>query len=348
MLKSISLAALLFAPLAATAHHGMTLYDRNSTIELEGVVTQLEWRNPHVYVYVEVASDTGERTVWEVEGQPPTILKRQGWSEDSVAVGDRVSISAFPSRDSNRNIAGGRVLRKADGTEFAIGFEPALLLSADPAATRAQGLAGTWSPLINPPVTMGLIVGPVARPDLARQAPRMPWPLTEKASAAVAGFVQESMLPGIECIPYTSPFLMVLPDVKTIEIADDAVRIRSDFEDVERTVDLRATSHDGAPVSLQGHSIGRWEGDVLVIDTARFADHRVGNAMGLPSGAGKHLVERLRLNPDGTSLTYAFELEDPEYLTAPVTGAVQWSYQPEATYSPTECDRDNARRFFTD
>ncbi len=96
-----------------------------------------------------------------------------------------------------------------------------------------------------------------------------------------------------------------------------------------------------------GHSIGRWDGGTLVVDTARFTPHRLGNGAGLPSGAGKHLVERFALNAEG-GLTYSFELEDPEYLKERVTGTSQWLYRPDVEYVATPCDRDNARRFLAE
>jgi hypothetical protein len=65
----------------------------------------------------------------------------------------------------------------------------------------------------------------------------------------------------------------------------------------------------------------------------------------LPSSTRKHLVERFFLNPDRESLTYRFELEDSEYLAAPVVREVEWVYQPAFTYAPAACDPENARRF---
>src|SRR5262249_52184357 len=97
--------------------------------------------------------------------------------------------------------------------------------------------------------------------------------------------------------------------------------------------------------SIQGHSIGHWEGKTLVIDTARFASHASGNAYGLPSGAGKHLVERLTLDADGTTLAYHFELADPEFLAAPVTADLRFVFRPDLKYAPPKCSRENARRF---
>ena len=63
----------------------------------------------------------------------------------------------------------------------------------------------------------------------------------------------------------------------------------------------------------------------------RFAPHRLGNGAGLPSGAGKHLVERFALNAEG-GLTYSFESRDPEYLKERVTGTAQWLYRPDVEY----------------
>jgi Family of unknown function (DUF6152) len=345
MLRWLALAGSFAAPLSATAHHSMSMFDRSSPMTLDGVVTRYEWANPHVYVFVDVAADAGKRIVWAVEGQPPTILKRQGWSEDTLTVGDHVVVDVFGPKDSRRNIALGRVVHKADGTRLSMSFDAAALSKAGPVPpSTAIGLSGTWSTVLAPSVARPFLVGPVPRPDLNLKT-RFDWSLTEKGRQAVESFRQESMLPGIECIPYTSPFLMVIPGIKTIDVGDNLVRIRSEFEGVERTVHMRERSHDGAAVSRQGHSIGRWEDGVLVIDTRGFSDHAAGNAVGLPSSASKHLVERLQLNPDGRSLTYRFQLEDPEYLAEPVTGEVQWAYEPGATYSPAACNLDDARRF---
>jgi hypothetical protein len=329
----------------AKAHHGQNLFDRESPIMLDGVVRRFEWANPHVYVYVEAESDSGESVVWEVEGQPPTILKRQGWSPDTLEVGDPVIVTAFPPRDPARRIALGVELRVPNGDRLALGFNPQLLSAAERfGSSQAEGLSGTWSTILERSVAMPILVGPVARPDLPGR-PDFDWELTEQGLRAAEEFQQESMLPGIECTPYPSPFLMVLPDVKVIEIENDVVRIRSEFEGIERIVYMDVESHDGAALSLQGHSIGWWEGDTLVVDTTHFSAHRVGNAMAVPSSTRKHLVERFSLNADGESLTYRFELQDPEYLATPVTGEVRWTYARDSTYAPAQCDVENARRF---
>jgi hypothetical protein len=161
----------------------------------------------------------------------------------------------------------------------------------------------------------------------------------------MAEFV-DTVNPGTDCVPFSAPIYMLLPGFRSIEVRDDVVLIRGEDADVERVVHLGAT-HAGATASVHGHSVGRWEGAELVVDTTHFAAHRIGNGGSLPSGAEKHLVERFAVTPEG-GLTYSFVLEDPEYLTAPVTGSSQWTYRPDVPFAATPCSPDNARRFLAD
>ena len=67
-----------------------------------------------------------------------------------------------------------------------------------------------------------------------------------------------------------------------------------------------------------GHSIGWWQDDTLVVDTANFEDHRSPYQIGVPSGGQKHVIERYRLALDGTYMDAMYILEDPEYLARPL------------------------------
>jgi hypothetical protein len=99
------------------------------------------------------------------------------------------------------------------------------------------------------------------------------------------------------------------------------------------------------PRTNQGHSIGRWDGDVLVVDTTLFENHGYGNGSGIPTGARKHMVERYSLTDGGTTVTIDYVLQDPEYLTWPVRGSRQWRYTPELKFLPNRCDLANAQRY---
>jgi len=170
-------------------------------------------------------------------------------------------------------------------------------------------------------------------------------PATAQGAVAIAEY-KDTANPGVDCVPFTAPVYMVLPGIRSIEVRDDAVLVRGEDGAVERTVRLGAT-HAGAVASVQGHSVGRWEAGVLVVDTTHFAPHRLGNGAGLPSGLEKHLVERFALTPDG-ALNYSFVLEDPDYLTQSVAGTSQWAYRPEVAFVATPCSPENARRFLAE
>ena len=99
---------------------------------------------------------------------------------------------------------------------------------------------------------------------------------------------------------------------------------------------------------LQGHSIGRWEGDTLVVDTVGFLPHEEGIGFGLPSSGRKHLVERFKLDADRRHLDYDVTVEDPAYLKEAVHHSVQWEYSPDLEPSGVKCDLEIARRYLRD
>jgi hypothetical protein len=316
----------------AFAHHSPAAYDMQSLRTVEGSITEYEWGNPHVYLSVR---ETGTDAVWVVEAFPSTAMKQYGWAADTFATGDRVIVGGNPGRNPARTVLFLRSIRKADAAAalYDAGGAIAAPPRPPPAVVRATGLAGTWSSAVGP------AFGNFFSPAVAQLG-------TPQGAAAVAEF-RDTANPGLDCVPFTAPVYMILPGFRSIDVRSDAVVIRGEDAAVERVVHLGATTHDGAAPTVQGHSIGRWDNGVLVVDTAQFAPHRLGNGAGLPSSAGKRLVERFALNTEG-GLTYSFELEDPEFLKGPVTGSAQWLYRPDVEYAATPCNRENARRFLSE
>ena len=121
--------------------------------------------------------------------------------------------------------------------------------------------------------------------------------LTEKGVAAQAAYNEFSNEnPESSCIGRPTPAMIVSTNLYAmqIEINEDEqiILIRSEFWDEERTVYMDGRGHPGEGERYaSGHSIGRWDGETLVIDTGNFADHRSPYQMGLPSGSQKHVVE---------------------------------------------------------
>jgi len=85
----------------------------------------------------------------------------------------------------------------------------------------------------------------------------------------------------------------------------------------------------------------------LVVETGNFSDHRSpsGSGTGIPSGAGKHVVDRYNLSEDGTHALVDIFLEDPKFLAQPVTATFEWRYSPHFEMLQLDCDDGVAKRF---
>ena len=89
-------AAFLTASLSASAHHSFAgQFDRNLPVSFKGIVTRVEWQNPHVWFYVDAEDEDGNVIHWEAESTNPNTLLRRGWRHDDLKVGDRVSVEGF-------------------------------------------------------------------------------------------------------------------------------------------------------------------------------------------------------------------------------------------------------------
>src|SRR6476620_1748900 len=105
---SALLIALVTVPLLA--HHSFaTEYDRTNPISVTGVVKKVEWRNPHIWFYVDVKDARGKVVTWGFSGGPPAFLMRQGIRQDVLKIGDMVKVDGFRARDGSNNASGGRV-----------------------------------------------------------------------------------------------------------------------------------------------------------------------------------------------------------------------------------------------
>lgn len=324
-----SVVFLLLMAVAVRAHHSAAQFDTSTEIVLEGTVTKYDWKNPHVYMAIEMLGEDGNRYVQEIEAGASSVLLPLGLTSDALEIGDRVLVTAAPNRRGAGHIVLGRELAKADGTIL-----PLFIASRNvrpSSGARATSIEGTW-------------FAPRAG-FLALNGSRRSWQLTEEATAAAEAF-DPSQSVHAECIPVTTPTLMVYPVVSTVTILDDRAVFDIDWMQSRRIVYLDGRGHpDDMEPSLHGHSIGHWEGDTLVVDTRLYSEHREGLGFGLPSGRGKHTVERFSLNEDGRHLDYEVTVEDPQYLSAPASHRSQWEFRPDLEPTGLACDLDVAQRY---
>jgi hypothetical protein len=352
--RAIAVAALAAVGAAspALAHHSRSNFLLEQVIELEGVVTEYAWRNPHAFVVVAVEDETGASHEWTFEMNSTPVLARFGTTRDSLAVGDHVVARGNPDRNANRRFVYANVFVKDDGSEVwswgrpnapAPGTPPGA--SGPPQGTQAAGsgdFTGVWRIQFQP----GFDVLGANRPDTELVTTL---PVNDKGAAQVAAFDPDQN-PEWDCLPQSMPTILGHPyPFEIVREDSNTFRLLYEVNHVERLIHLDESEQPVAVApSPTGHSIGRLEDDgALVIDTAGFSDVRWGAGEGVDSGEQKRTREVYRLVEDGRRLELEFTMEDPEYLTEPVTITHRYSLNPGYQIQDYVCDAATSRRHLT-
>jgi hypothetical protein len=125
MRKTLSIAVtsvgLLLAVSPVWAHHAFAAeYDGKKQVHLEGVVTQMEWINPHTWIHIDVTAPDGTVTSWMIEGGSPNILLRRGFNKGSLEKGQKITVDGFMAKDGS-NRANGSNITYPDGKKLFLG-----------------------------------------------------------------------------------------------------------------------------------------------------------------------------------------------------------------------------------
>jgi hypothetical protein len=318
----------------AGAHHGIGRYDPRGHVELEGTLTKLDFVNPHSYVYFDVVDDDGRVVTMRCEMRAATVLRRSGWSPEMFKPGASIKVTGRPHRDDpaactvdTLTLGNAPTLERYQQLSGAKPIDrtkrPFRLPSGKP------NLAGDWAQeqqiLATPPGGRAGLV-PISQVAAIR-AGKLPMPdgpagwfpppvtLTAAGRAAAEALRNRptSENPRLSC-QITSILFDWVFDGTINRITQGANVITMEYgAGLTRTVQMNMAAHPAnVKPSRAGHSIGRWDGDTLVVDTAGFLPGTVAGS--LPHSSALHVVERFTLNPATLELSRAIVAEDPLYF----------------------------------
>ena len=310
--------------LPASAHHSHANLDLTKSVLHRGTVEKYTWAMPHVYMKVKAPNPEGELVTYSIEMLHPPGMAERGWGRKTFQRGDLIVWSGAPDKNPKRYYSGLNWAEKADGTRYT------LQLDDDPAETApSTDFSGLWSRHLDVP-----------RRYLAPDE----WPYTDKARELIANF-DDAQNPQIDCQDPGPPKANLLPYPLAItRIDDQTMRIDYDARDLPRLIHFNTDAPKDDP-SRVGHSVARFEGEELVIETTNFLADRWGTYTGVDSSVEKHLVERLKLTEGGLAIDMEIIVTDPVYFTSPVTIKHKLRKLPDRPLIEANCSPDAARMY---
>ena len=326
----------------AVGHHSVSAwFDRSSTTELEGVITEVSWQNPHVRFLLDVTNAEGEVTPWDIETLSVAGITRWGITEDMIGVGDRLVVAGNPSRRNLNNIFVRNVLLP-NGDELVFGGGPRWTdaeraLRAGEAVREVSGEIDASDLGIFRVWSTGSGAGFLFPEALDSEFDFSNYPLTTSAAAALAAFDFFEDDPTRDCAPKGMPTIMEQPYPMEFIDAGDQILLRIEEYDTRRTIHMSgALDPQQQPFSGLGFSVGRWEDDELVVTTTR-VDWGHFDSVGIPLSQDAVLEERFVLADQGSRLDYVLTVTDAATFTAPVTVSKHFIWLPDARVEPFEC-----------
>jgi hypothetical protein len=326
-----------FAPLAA--HHVIAAkFDSAKKVELRGPVTEIDWANPHAHVFINVAEPGGRIANWAIELESPVDLKREGWTHDAVHVGDVVAVEGIAARDGSRQAwslsmvvvrTGQRVYFPRPMAARPLTHKPTPRWEdGQPRLGAVAGETGYWA---NPSAATLIENGVAVQADAdgllknVADAPRVA-PFQDWARDLYV-YRQRNLLKDdpmfLHCLPPGGP--RMFQNRYGVQFLEQRDRQRIFVMMGGGNRNWRLIYTDGREQKGQvqgdadnplyfGRSVGRWEGDTLVVDAKGFNERFWFTNGGLPHTDQLHLVERYA-RPDFDTLRYDVTVEDPGAYT---------------------------------
>ena len=323
--------------LGAEAHHSVAgNFDPGTTIEVEGEIAGIHWRNPHVKFTIVVTGDSGDQEQWEVETHSLSIMRRMAAVDPFVEIGDQVRVAGWPALRTDHGMFVNNMLLPS-GEEFVFQFtpEPADLRWSD----RLWGTNDRW--FAEAGDTSGAELGIFKVWSTTFTGGKgffwlREYPLTDAALASRAAYNAEVDDPLLDCAVKGMPAIMGAP--YPIEFVDegDTIVLRIEEYDLRRMIYLGSQDENPDP-SIHGHSTGRWEGDTLVVETTAINWGHF-DTRGIRLTDDVEIIERFTPSEDASELAYEITVIDPVTFSEPVVMDKAWVWLPDVQIEPYECD----------
>jgi hypothetical protein len=331
----VVLTVLLLASTPGMAHHAiLAKFDDKKPMTLNGIVTLVDWRNPHVHVFMNVKDPKGVLN-WAVELESPIDLQQNGWNKDALQPGDAITVRGMGARNGSRQIWGDTVALTTSGKRvlFVTPSVPPAPLSARPTPLWPDkqprlgpvpgGVQGYWAypsatALMESGVNVAMGADGLLRnvADAGKVAPMQPWAQALYVQRQ-SRFLQDDPT-FLNCKPPGGPRQFQLS--QGVQLVEDRERQRIFVLIGGGNNNFRIIYLDGRKQAGQvggdddnplyyGRSVGKWEGDTLVVDTRGFNEDFWFTNGGLPHTDQLRLIERFS-RPNFDTLKYDVTIDD--------------------------------------
>ncbi len=334
-----ALLGLSLLPFAALAHHSVSAnFDDAILTEIEGEITRVFWRNPHVGFTLRVTDEDGGEQLWDIESTSVSTLRRMNISRELVAVGETVRIAGNPSRRGDSLIYVNNLLLP-DGREAVMAANGSPRWSAETLGTSGPGFEAAieveddsgifrvWST----PFASRMLFAETVEGSFDVTS----YPLTEASLSALATWNQAEDSPIRDCRPKGMPIIMEQPFPMEFVDQGATILMRLEEYDLVRTIHMNPAPEAIAPSPL-GFSAGRWDGNALVVTTTRISWPYF-NTVGVPLGEGASIVERFAPADGEGRLDYTMTVTNPGYFTEPVELTKYWHWVPGVEVGRYDC-----------
>ena len=321
---------------SARAHHSFAPhFDATKPVTIDGTITEYERSNPHSYLHIAAPDENGRTREYVCESHGVTQLSRNGITPQMLKVGRKVRVTGSASRH-NAYMCFFDTVAFEDGKPLSVNGTRGADRPATAAIAPRKDIFGTW------------LLAPIANRSTSGPQPMIQL-MTPAGQKAVAGYDPFKDDPTFRCNPVGIRRAWGAPGTPLSLSRDGAnIVLRHEWMDIKRAIHMNLKAHpaSGRRETL-GHSIGRMEGDTLVVETAHFPAgvlNQYVEQAGQPTRGLLHspalaTVERIRLDGARQRLVVEVDMTDPEFFTQAFPRAT-YEYAPsDLKLEPFNCSR---------